>query len=1346
MENKVCYAKHHGYTMVLGRAPATRMDFEHTKIRLIETWLPLTDVLVWIEPNATIADFSRAFYPIMDYSERDILINDHNKEIGGAIMVIRNTQWARGALATWLKLVRLAKPNLGWKRHSYGALLEALMSDVPLYVEGGRCALYSNLKDFFHCHHQFLTHEAGPFNHSGTTARHTTHVTFLPPSLRVLGYRWAERGSRFHGWSPTLAQSWSPRLSLAQGVPSSPKLSLLSQLVQYDSLGLGTVGTVFSADDASGVAICEPSLPPHIRTLQSNQSLILSFAAAGEAEGEAAGCLLRAGTRQPQVHCQRYTNAAGVNIGGNHLIEELDAFAYMLAIMRGRNGGSRQEQQEGHAAGMTGATASGLLNQQTAAASSVPRGAPAPLRSAAVELPQLPHAILSLNGPSPKSNSDSFVAPGNERGAHRSKDTVGTGRFSRSPEMRERPRQLSVLAEGAMSYYYTLTMAPDVDAVAVGSLEITTTLNVSVASSSSSSPSPSTSSPTAAVVFTIDGSPPSPPVVSDARELAAVAYTAPVQVQLRAPGSYLVRAVAYEANSSSAFEEGEAHIVWTAKTALNRSYRVLNAGAWDQVPAQSTDYPWLLRGETSVTPLVNGDTLVFPNTTGTNMLHGVLRYVVNALPADVPTESATGMVIDPALRDIVATGLTDVDYFDGQLYGGVSGGGSAIATGTSGIKSRGWVLVYSANNLTFTGRAFTTMQTSVPWVAVDANRRVLYSSEQFNVSRIYAYPLDRPMEAYPLLLDRMVQNITGGVIFGSQLYLAVGAQGLDHECDRLVLDLPRSVPLEACGTASHFPEGPSAKYNFSDAARLQLVHNFTTARSSGSGASHVHTSGNVTSSTRLDTHVCTIAQVLSTRYYGKCRLRDRRPFNYGDGVAQVAGMQWSAVQAVARNEPVLRSDGQHTGSSTSVYLRIVKDVPALPLSDKLYTCYSDNQTTCARILPTGGIATATPWWAHATAPPPTATSMCPFANVASSPCYDYGNPCQGAGCIAGGVCPLGDAVATSAYVRCEAMVASHCAAHPTDPPCATAVTDNTPFPLPSTSSCPYQDVSGSPCFTEQSACRQSNAFDQPSCLNEVQSYCASGPAASDPGCAHKALPGAPLTSQCPFENVPGSPCYDRGSEAPCIGPGMGTSSSCVSRLQSYCQVNAPGADTDTLLVLNTAGEPACSNWQWWWRRSVCPFNQSDPDSPCYTGGGACLQSHCALRMSSWLDSNSTDPGYYPWAVCDNMTTPFVQDTVNSNVQLTAACHSEIENYCGAVNPDDPHCAYINGGCGLPLEGCAFDNVPGSPCCNDGNSPCIATNSSAEKCEAFIHTYCRARNPADQGCLNQTFVIRSNLPI
>jgi hypothetical protein len=446
-------------------------------------------------------------------------------------------------------------------------------------------------------------------------------------------------------------------------------------------------------------------------------------------------------------------------------------------------------------------------------------------------------------------------------------------------------------------------------------------------------------------------------------------------------------------------------------------------------------------------------------------------------------------------------------------------------------------------------------------------------------------------------LQHVLQGVEGGSIEEGRIRLGVAMAGLDHPHNLLLLDVNRTVLIESCGQSSHYAGGATNMHNYSDANRLQPLPPRSHMRGVSNDipveevdelgfAPSVYAPEQPVFGYRDEQGVCSVVEVMETLYYGKTLAR-------GNSSGRGGTPRWAAVLTVVRsngdNNPAAPSEGVgFSGVGFSTFLRVVKDIAAVPLYDKLYECrdgggYEGYNSTseehrlgdgCGRITEVGeggvgegggrGGVEVLEWMLGES------EFRCPFTNQRGSPCFDGGNPCLGAGCDEGGGCGedlakaeedglpaavgrAGGTRASSAAVfeRCRARVEGYCTHTSTntstntsgDAACATGPT---PQFSPPGRECEYNATQeGSPCATGENPCFHSSASERrnasehrlqllgvspelgsETCVDHMRSYCDSIEGSTDPGCAHTTLPvGYSGTSVCPFANVPGSPCY-----------------------------------------------------------------------------------------------------------------------------------------------------------------------------------------------------------------------------
>lgn len=123
--------------------------------------------------------------------------------------------------------------------------------------------------------------------------------------------------------------------------------------------------------------------------------------------------------------------------------------------------------------------------------------------------------------------------------------------------------------------------------------------------------------------------------------------------------------------------------------------------------------------------------------------------------------------IPQTLRNSGHNHIGDIDVHDGILYAPIEDGGQYLSP---------WIALYDADTLRFTGRAFELdreyLTEGVPWVAIDGPRKVAYTAEwndttRLNVHRLADFKLVRTVE-----LDKTVPRIQGAKVFRGSLYVA----------------------------------------------------------------------------------------------------------------------------------------------------------------------------------------------------------------------------------------------------------------------------------------------------------------------------------------------------------------------------------------------------------------------------------------------------------------------------------------------------------------------------------------------------------------------------------------------
>jgi outer membrane protein assembly factor BamB len=121
------------------------------------------------------------------------------------------------------------------------------------------------------------------------------------------------------------------------------------------------------------------------------------------------------------------------------------------------------------------------------------------------------------------------------------------------------------------------------------------------------------------------------------------------------------------------------------------------------------------------------------------------------------------MAIPPELAAQGSNHIGDLDYHDGRLY---------VAIEDDGYK-RPTIAVFDADTLTYTGISQvvpTTMQTHIPWVAIDAERGLVYSSDFDPVSTINVFSLSDLRPLRTVSLNQTIGHVQGAKVYEGALY------------------------------------------------------------------------------------------------------------------------------------------------------------------------------------------------------------------------------------------------------------------------------------------------------------------------------------------------------------------------------------------------------------------------------------------------------------------------------------------------------------------------------------------------------------------------------------------------
>ncbi len=121
-----------------------------------------------------------------------------------------------------------------------------------------------------------------------------------------------------------------------------------------------------------------------------------------------------------------------------------------------------------------------------------------------------------------------------------------------------------------------------------------------------------------------------------------------------------------------------------------------------------------------------------------------------------------------------------IDCADGKIYAAVEGDGYEY----------NFVLVYDCKTLEYTGEYydFTSghLTDGIPWLAVDRENRLLYTSKFDDVNEILVYSLDSMQLVKTIQLSETVNRIQGGSVYEGVLYLSYD---VSHSTDEQVLSV-----------------------------------------------------------------------------------------------------------------------------------------------------------------------------------------------------------------------------------------------------------------------------------------------------------------------------------------------------------------------------------------------------------------------------------------------------------------------------------------------------------------------------------------------------------------------------
>ncbi|MBQ6264799.1 MAG: hypothetical protein IJK60_05060 [Clostridia bacterium] len=132
-----------------------------------------------------------------------------------------------------------------------------------------------------------------------------------------------------------------------------------------------------------------------------------------------------------------------------------------------------------------------------------------------------------------------------------------------------------------------------------------------------------------------------------------------------------------------------------------------------------------------------------------------------------------------------------IDCFGGKIYAAVEGDGYKY----------NFVLVYDCKTLEYTGEYYNLtseyLTDGIPWLAVDGENKLLYTSKFSDVGEILVYDLESMQLTDKVELSRTVDRIQGGSVYEGILYLSYDA---DDSTDEQVL----AVNLETGAVSVEF--------------------------------------------------------------------------------------------------------------------------------------------------------------------------------------------------------------------------------------------------------------------------------------------------------------------------------------------------------------------------------------------------------------------------------------------------------------------------------------------------------------------------------------------------------------
>ena len=138
-------------------------------------------------------------------------------------------------------------------------------------------------------------------------------------------------------------------------------------------------------------------------------------------------------------------------------------------------------------------------------------------------------------------------------------------------------------------------------------------------------------------------------------------------------------------------------------------------------------------------------------------------------------KKATSAIPDDFRNDYQSDHIGGIDCAGGKIYAAVEGEGYKY----------NFVLVYDCETLEYTGEYYNLtsehLTDGIPWLAVDRENNLLYTSKFSDVNEILVYNLESMQMFKTLELNETVNRIQGGSVFDGVLYLSYDAAHSTNE-------------------------------------------------------------------------------------------------------------------------------------------------------------------------------------------------------------------------------------------------------------------------------------------------------------------------------------------------------------------------------------------------------------------------------------------------------------------------------------------------------------------------------------------------------------------------------------